>query len=97
MKPIGMLDLKAEFAEFEPDVRRVIDEVLAAQSFIGGPQVAELEARLVAELGCAQAIAVSSGTDAILLALMAAGIGPGDEVITTPFTFFATAGCIHRG
>lgn len=96
MKPIGMLDLKAEFAEFEPQVRRVIDEVLAAQCFIGGPHVGDLESRLKDELGCGHAIAVSSGTDAILLALMAAGIGPGDEVITTPFTFFATAGCIHR-
>lgn len=91
-----MLDLKAEFAQFEPDIRRVIDDVLASAAFIGGPQVGELEARMVQELGCGHAIAVSSGTDAILLALMAAGIGPGDEVITTPFTFFATAGCIHR-
>jgi dTDP-4-amino-4,6-dideoxygalactose transaminase len=96
MKPIGMLDLKAEFADIETEVRAVIDAVLESQAFIGGPQVGELEAQIADYLGATHAVAVTSGTDAILLALMAAGIGPGDEVITTPFTFFATAGCIHR-
>ncbi len=96
MKPITMLDLKAEFPLFESTARAVVDDVFAAQAFIGGRQVGALEERVADLLGCGHAIAVSSGTDAILLALMAAGIGPGDEVITTPFTFFATAGCIHR-
>ena len=96
MKPITMLDLKAEFFQFEDAARAVVDDVFAAQAFIGGRQVGELEEKIAAMLGCRHAIAVSSGTDAILLSLMAAGIGPGDEVITTPFTFFATAGCIHR-
>jgi len=96
VKPINMLDLKAEFPLFERDVRAAIDAVLQSQAFIGGPQVAELESQIASQLGCRHAIAISSGTDAILLALMTAGVGPGDEVITTPFTFFATAGCIHR-
>jgi histidinol-phosphate/aromatic aminotransferase/cobyric acid decarboxylase-like protein len=96
VNPIGMLDLKAEFPELEAEVRAAIDGVLASQAFIGGPQIAAFESRVAERLGCAHAIAVSSGTDAILMALMAAGIGPGDEVITTPFTFFATAGCVHR-
>jgi dTDP-4-amino-4,6-dideoxygalactose transaminase len=91
-----MLDLKAEFPDIEREVRSAINDVLASQAFIGGPQVAEFEGQVAELLGCRHAIAVSSGTDAILLALMTAGIGPGDEVITTPFTFFATAGCIHR-
>jgi dTDP-4-amino-4,6-dideoxygalactose transaminase len=96
VNPIGMLDLKAEFPELEAEVRAAIDGVLASQAFIGGPQIAAFESRVAERLGCPHAIAVSSGTDAILMALMAAGIGPGDEVITTPFTFFATAGCVHR-
>jgi dTDP-4-amino-4,6-dideoxygalactose transaminase len=91
-----MLDLAAEFPLVESRVRAAVDQVLAAQHFIGGPQIAELETRLAALCGCRAAIAVSSGTDALLVALMALNIGRGDEVITTPFTFFATAGAIHR-
>ncbi len=96
MKPIGMLDIKSEFPRIEADVRRAIDDVLDSHCFIGGPQVGQLEGQLSEYLGCKHAVAVSSGTDAILLALMTCGVGPGDEVMTTPFTFFATAGCIHR-
>jgi hypothetical protein len=92
VNPIGMLDLKAEFPELEAEVRAAIDGVLASQAFIGGPQIAAFESRVAERLGCAHAIAVSSGTDAILMALMAAGIGPGDEVITTPFTFLRDGG-----
>jgi len=91
-----MLDLKGEFVELEPDIRKAIDGVLASQAFIGGPQIAQFEAEIAERFAGIHAIAVNSGTDAILLALMTAGIGSGDEVITTPFTFFATAGCIHR-
>ena len=96
MKPIGMLDIKSEFPAIEDRIRAVVDDVLDSHWFIGGKQVGELESKIASYLGCEHAIAVSSGTDAILVSLMTHGVGPGDEVITTPFTFFATAGCIHR-
>lgn len=96
MKPISMLDLKAEFAEIEPAIRDAIDAVLESQHFIGGPQVTQLEQTMTERLGVADAVAISNGTDALLVALMALNIDPGDEVITTPFTFFGTAGSIHR-
>lgn len=91
-----MLDLRSEMALIEQDVRAAVDAVLTSQHFIGGAQVGELESRMAELIGVREAIATSSGTDALLLALMAKGIGAGDEVVTSPFTFFATAGCIHR-
>ncbi len=96
VRPIAMLDLKAEYPAVEARIRSAIDEVLNSQQFIGGPQVIELEKRIAALVHAEQGVAVGTGTDAILVALMALGVGPGDEVITAPFTFFATAGCIHR-
>ena len=96
MQQIGMLDLKGEYAIFEADVRRAIDAVLESQQFINGPQVRDLETRIAELVGTNHAVAVGTGTDAILVALMAIGVSAGDEVITTPFTFFATAGCVHR-
>ena len=93
---VDMLNLRAEYELIADDVRAAIDAVLSSQRFIGGPAVGQLEARMADLIGVRHAVAVGSGTDALLLALMAVGVGAGDEVITTPFTFFATAGCIHR-
>ena len=96
MKKVGMLDLKGEFAALQDAVGMAVERVLGHQWFIGGPEVEELEERLAAQCSRKFAVAVSSGTDALLGAMMSLGVGPGDEVVTTPFTFFATAGCIHR-
>ncbi len=93
---IPLLDLKAQFAGLRSDVLAAVAEVLDSQVCIGGPKVAELEQKIAAISDCRFAVAVSSGTDALLCSLMSLDIGPGDEVITTPFTFFATAGSIAR-
>lgn len=93
---VPLLDLKAQYATIKKEVMAAISEVLESQCCIGGPKVAELEAKIAAISDCKFAVGVSSGTDAILNCLMCLEIGAGDEVITTPFTFFATAGCIAR-
>jgi dTDP-4-amino-4,6-dideoxygalactose transaminase len=93
---IPLLDLKAQYAKIKTDVLAAIGEVLDSQICIGGPKVKELEGKVAAISGCKFAVGVSSGTDAILNSLMSLGISGGDEVITTPFTFFATVGCIAR-
>ncbi len=86
-----LIDLKAQQARLEAQIQARIQAVLAHGRYIMGPEVAELEGRLADYLGVRHCIGVSSGTDALLVALMALDIGPGDEVITTPFTFVATA------
>jgi dTDP-4-amino-4,6-dideoxygalactose transaminase len=93
---VPLLDLKAQYAKIKKDVLLQIGEVLDSQICIGGPKVRELEDKVAQFSDCEFAVGVSSGTDAILNSLMSLGIGDGDEVITTPFTFFATAGCIAR-
>lgn len=93
---VPLLDLKAQFNPIKNEVMNAVEAVFESQQFINGPQVKELEKQIAAYSGCKSGIGVSSGTDAILCALMALDIKSGDEVITTPFTFFATAGCIWR-
>ena len=93
---VPLLDLKLQYATIRNDVLTAIAEVLDSQVCIGGPKVAELEQKVAEISDCKFSVGVTSGTDALLASLMALNIGPGDEVITTSFTFFATAGSISR-
>jgi dTDP-4-amino-4,6-dideoxygalactose transaminase len=93
---VVMLDLKAQFAKYKGELMRAVEEVCNSQILCLGPAVERFEKEAAAYCGCKYATGVSSGTDALLLSLMVAGIGAGDEVITTPFTFFATAGTVSR-
>jgi dTDP-4-amino-4,6-dideoxygalactose transaminase len=93
---VPLLDLRAQFAQIRAEVMPAIDQVCASQHFILGQQVRALEEEISRYCAASEGIGVSSGTDALLLALMTLDIRTGDEVITSPFTFFATAGTIAR-
>lgn len=93
---VPFLDLKVQYAAIKDEIRRAIDEVCDSQQFILGSRVRGLEDEIARYCAIRHAVGVSSGTDALLLALMALGIGRGDEVITTPYTFIATAASIAR-
>jgi dTDP-4-amino-4,6-dideoxygalactose transaminase len=93
---VKLLDLQAQYRPLRDEIRRAIDEVCDAQALTLGPAVERFESHLADYCHIPHALGVSSGTDALLVALMALGIGPGDEVIVPAFTFFATAGCVAR-
>ncbi len=94
--PVPFIDLVAQYRTIRGEVREAVDRCFESQTFILGDEVSQLENEIAAYCDSAFAIGCASGTDALILALIAAGVKPGDEVITSPFTFFASAGAIHR-
>lgn len=95
-QPVPFIDLVAQYQTIRDEVKEAVDRCFESQTFILGDEVAALEQEIAAYCDAEYAIGCASGTDALILALLAAGVQPGDEVITSPFTFFASAGAIHR-
>ncbi len=93
---VKLLDLVAQYETIREEVMGAVEEVFESQYFVLGPRVEEFEEAMAAYCGAERAVGVASGSDAILLSLMAAGVGEGDEVITTPYTFFSTVSSITR-
>ena len=93
---VPLLDLKAQYQTIKDEIKEAMEEVLGSQHFILGPKVEALEEAIASYCACKYGVGVSSGTDALLIALMVKGIGPGQGVVTVPYTFFSTAGCIYR-
>ena len=96
MIQVPLLDLRAQYGPIRAEILAAMTRVCDSQYFVMGPEVESLERELAAMLEVREAITVSSGTDALLVAMMALGVGPGDEVITPTYSFFATAGCVTR-
>ncbi len=94
--PVPLLDLKKQYATLKDEILRVTTEVYESQGFILGPRVEAFEKAVAAYVGAKHAVGMSSGTDAQLAVMMALGIGPGDDVVTSPYTFFASAGAVAR-
>jgi dTDP-4-amino-4,6-dideoxygalactose transaminase len=94
VRAVPLLNLRAQHDEIRAEIREALERVVESQQFILGPEVEQFERRLAEYCGVEHAVGCASGSDALLLALKAAGIGPGDEVITTPYTFFSTAGTV---
>ena len=93
---VPLLDLQGQYQPIRAEILEAVGRVCDSQRFIMGPEVEGLERELAAMLDVREAVGVSSGTDALLAAMMAVGVGPGDEVVTTAYSFFATAGCVSR-
>jgi dTDP-4-amino-4,6-dideoxygalactose transaminase len=94
--PVPLLDLKKQYATVKDEMLRVTAEVYESQGFILGPRVEAFEKAIAAYVGAKHAVGMSSGTDAQLAVMMALGVGPGDDVVTSPYTFFASAGAVAR-
>jgi len=94
--PVPVIDLTRYDPELRSEIARAVESVFASGRFVMGPAHEAFEKALAERLSVRHAIGVSSGTDALLVALMALGVGPGDEVVTSPFSFFASAGVIDR-